>query len=120
MTEMKCPACSSPMELKKLRRQTTLKGVTIEYDTEAYVCPECGLEAGTVEKAGATQRAIADAYREKMGLLTGREIKSFREAKGMSQQQLARAMDVGIASIKRWETGMIQTRAMDAALRRQL
>ncbi|MEF8943607.1 MAG: type II TA system antitoxin MqsA family protein [Desulfohalobiaceae bacterium] len=120
MTEMKCPACSNPMELKTLRKQTTIKGVTVEYVTEVFVCTECGLEAGTVQNAGEAQKAIADAYREKMGLLTGSEIKSLRKAKGMSQHQLARAMDVGIASIKRWETGMIQTRAMDAALRRQL
>ena len=30
------------------------------------------------------------------------------------------AMNVGIASIKRWETGMIQTKSMDHALRIQL
>jgi hypothetical protein len=29
-------------------------------------------------------------------------------------------MNVGIASIKRWETGMIQTKSMDHALRIQL
>jgi len=120
MTEMKCPACSNPMEPRHLRKQTTLKGVTVEYVTEVFVCPECGLEAGTVQNAGEAQKAIADAYRGKMGLLTGSEIKSLRQAKGMSQQELARAMDVGIASIKRWETGMIQTRIMDAALREKL
>jgi putative zinc finger/helix-turn-helix YgiT family protein len=108
------------MELKNLRKEKTLKGVDIEYATEAYVCPECGVEAGTVDSAGKAQRAIADAYREKIGLLTGWEIKSLREAQGKTQQQLAEAIGVGVASIKRWETGMIQTRSMDSALRRQL
>jgi len=120
MENLKCPSCSTQMELKNLWKEKTLKGVDIEYTTEAYVCPECGLEAGTVDSAGKAQRAIADAYREKVGLLTSREIKSLRERLGMTQQQLAEAMGVGVASIKRWETGMIQTRSMDSALRRQL
>ena len=120
MENLKCPSCSAQMELKNLWKEKTLKGVDIEYPTEAHVCPECGLEAGTVDSAGKAQRAIADAYREKVGLLTSREIKSLRERQEMTQQQLAEAMGVGVASIKRWETGMIQTRSMDSSLRRQL
>ena len=41
-------------------------------------------------------------------------------AKRLTQQQLADAMHVGIASIKRWETGLIQSKSMDYALRMQL
>jgi len=108
------------MELKKLEKEKTYKGVDISYIAEAFVCPECGLEAGTVETAGDSQRAIAEAYRAKAGLLTGAEIKSLRLPKGLTQQQLADAMHIGIASIKRWETGLIQSRSMDHALRMQL
>ena len=108
------------MELKKLHKEKTFKGVNINYMAEAFVCPVCGLEAGTVQTAGGVQRAISDAYREKLGLLTSREIKCLREANGFTQQQLADAMNVGIASIKRWETGMIQSKSMDHALRIQL
>ena len=73
-----------------------------------------------MQSAGDVQRAIADAYRKKVGLLTGQEIRSLREAKELTQQQLADVMNVGIASIKRWETGMIQSKSMDHALRIQL
>lgn len=108
------------MGQKKLHKEKTFKGVDISYTINAFVCPVCSLEAGTVQSAGHVQRAIADAYRAKVGSLTGREIKSLRKAKGLTQQQLADTMNIGIASIKRWETGMIQTRSMDHALRMQL
>ena len=115
-----CPRGHGPMELKRLQKEKTFKGVDIRYRVEAFVCPECGLEAGTVETAGGSQRAIADAYRAKTGLLTGGEIRTLRLANRLTQQQLADAMHIGIASIKRWETGLIQSRSMDHALRMQL
>jgi len=108
------------MALKTLHKMKTFKGVDISYTVDAFVCPACGLEVGTVKSAGRVQRAIADTYRSKVGILTSREIKSLRKTKGLTQQKLAEAMNVGIASIKRWETGMIQTRSMDRALRMQL
>ena len=117
MQEMECPNCSIPMEYRTLYKQKTFKGVDIQYQTQAYVCPECGFEAGTIESAGNTQRAIADAYREKVGLLTSYEIKNMRENKGMTQQELADAMNIGVASVKRWETCMIQSKSMDYYLR---
>lgn len=108
------------MEQKKIRKQKTFRGVDIEYIAEAFVCPECGLEAGTVQSAGDAQRAITNAYRARTGLLTSQEIKSLREARELTQQQLADIMNVGIASIKRWQTDMIQSKSMDHALRIQL
>ena len=54
------------MTLKKLHKETTFKGVNIVYEGEFFVCPICGLEAGTVQTAGAVQRAIEEGYRAKM------------------------------------------------------
>lgn len=115
-----CPKGHGPMGLTKLQKCKTFRGIDIEYAAEAFVCSTCGLEAGTVQSAGDVQRAIADAYRAQAELLTSQEIKTLREAKGITQQQLADRMNVGIASIKRWETGMIQSKSMDHALRMQL
>lgn len=120
MKAINCPKGHGPMEQKKIKQKKTFKGVDIEFMADVFVCPECGLEAGTIESAGEVQRAIADAYREKIELLTGQEIKNLRKAKELTQQQLADIMNVGIASIKRWETGMIQSKSMDHALRMQL
>jgi len=120
MQEHKCPACSSLMEFKELKKKKVFKGLDIEYSGNFFVCPGCSLEAGDAGSAGEVQRAIADAYREKAGLLTGREIRELRDFKGMTQEQLSRALNVGVASIKRWESGMVQSRSMDGLLRRQL
>ncbi len=120
MKAMNCPKGHGPMGPTKTVKKTTFKGVDIEYPADVFVCQACGLEAGTIQTAGAVQRNIADAYRAKVDLLTSQEIKSLREAQGLTQQQLADAMNVGIASIKRWETGLIQSKSMDQALRMQL
>ena len=108
MEALNCPKGHGPMAQTKIKKQKTFKGVDIEYSADAFVCSECGLEAGTVQSAGDIQRAIADAYRKKIGLLTGQEIRSLREAKELTQQQLADAMNVGIASIKRWDMKHVQ------------
>jgi putative zinc finger/helix-turn-helix YgiT family protein len=120
MKTIKCPKGHGPMELKLLAKSKTFKGVDVDYTAEVFVCPACGLEAATVEAAGRVQRTLADAYRAKVGLLTGLEIRDLRESQGFTQVQLAERMNVGIASIKRWETGMIQSKSMDQALRAQL
>jgi transcriptional regulator with XRE-family HTH domain len=73
-----------------------------------------------VEQTANTQKAIAEAYRKKVGLLTGKEIVEERMKEGLTQNDLARRMNVGIASIKRWETGFIQSKSMDQALRMAL
>jgi putative zinc finger/helix-turn-helix YgiT family protein len=108
------------MDPRKIRKITRFRGVDITLDVDAHVCPKCGLEAGTTHSAGAIQRGIADAYRKNVGLLSGGEIRVLREAKAWSQQDLADLMRVGIASIKRWESGLIQSKSMDRALRMHL
>lgn len=35
------------LELQMLQKETTFKDVEIVYAVEAFVCSECGLEAGT-------------------------------------------------------------------------
>lgn len=102
---------------KKARKSVDFKGIDVAVEVERFVCPDCGMEAGTIESAGAVQRAVAEAYRSQTGLLTGQQIRALRKQKGLTQKGLADLMNVGIASIKRWETGLIQSKAMDHALR---
>ena len=87
---------------------------------EAFVCPVCNFSAGTVQSAGKIQQIIADAYRKQVGLLTGEDIKQLRNEKGLTQADLAELSGFGVASIKRWETGAIQTQSADKTLRLHL
>jgi putative zinc finger/helix-turn-helix YgiT family protein len=117
---MKCPNDHGKMKIKRLREEVAIRGTAVRFAAEHYVCPVCGLAADDMRLAGANQRAIADAYRKSAGLLTSSEIVRGRKKLNWTQEQLAEAMHVGIASIKRWETGQIQTKSMDSMLRKVL
>lgn len=56
------PKGHDPMEQKTTIKQKTFRGVDIEYMADAFICPECGLEAGTMQTAADVQRAIVAAY----------------------------------------------------------
>ncbi len=120
MSTLNCPKGHGAMDLMPVKKEITFKGVDLSVDAESYICPKCGIEAGTTKTAGALQNAIADAYRIKQGLLTSQEIKDLRKTRDLTQRQLANIMNIGIASIKRWETGTVQSASMDHALRMQL
>ncbi|MBN1142044.1 MAG: helix-turn-helix domain-containing protein [Deltaproteobacteria bacterium] len=105
------------MKWVETEKQARFKGVEVRYVAGLYRCADCGLELADVEGTADLQERLADAYRQAEGLLSGAEIRRLRERKGLTQQALAEALNVGIASIKRWETGVIQSRSMDTLLR---
>ena len=112
-----CPNGHGKMLIEKLDKSMKFRGVDITFQAEHYVCPVCGLEAGSIDQTSATQRAVSDAYRKAVNLLTGKEIREGRKRLNLTQDALAKRMTVGIASIKRWERGLIQSKSMDKALR---
>jgi putative zinc finger/helix-turn-helix YgiT family protein len=111
-----CPNAHKSLALVKTEKEMNFKGVGIKFLVEYYKCQECGVEIGTVEQTAATQRAVSDAYRRVKGLLTSKEIRENRKQLGLTQKELAKRMNVGVASIKRWEGGLIQSKAMNSAL----
>ena len=119
MREMQqsCPHGHGEMILQESIERTIFRGEEITSRSTHFVCPACGFKAATMEQASAMQRQVADIYRQKKGLLTAREIREGRKNLNLTQKELAAAMSVGIASIKRWERGTIQTPSMDRLLR---
>ena len=120
MRQMNCPKGHGAMEEKKIKRSVPFKGVEVNIIEDAFVCPVCNLSAGTVQSAGKIQQAMAEAYRQQTGLLTGEDIKRLRKEKEMTQSDLAELSGFGLASIKRWETGAIQSQSADKTLRLHL
>ena len=114
---MDCPSGHGKMVLRKTKKRLTFRGVNIIVPTEQYRCAVCGVEAATVTQAARIQKTMADAYRKAADLITGDEIVGKRKRLGLTQEALAKRMNVGIASIKRWEGGTIQSKSMDHALR---
>jgi putative zinc finger/helix-turn-helix YgiT family protein len=115
--KMDCPSGHGKMVLRKAKKRMTFRGVKITVPVEQYVCTACGVEAGTANQAAHIQETIAEAYRKAVNLLTGEEIVEKRKRLNLTQEALAKRMNVGIASIKRWEGGTVQSKSMDHALR---
>jgi len=105
------------MTSKVAEMTARVRGEEIPVRTEAMLCNRCGFQVLTDEQSDAYTIASADAYREKHGLLTSRELKEIRSRLGMSQQSFARFLKVGVASVKRWEAGMVQDEAMDELIK---
>jgi len=75
MKSINCPHGHGSMKIKNSLKETKFRGVNITLPVKTYGCPECGFEAATIESTGVIQRALADVYRAKKGLLTGKENK---------------------------------------------
>jgi putative zinc finger/helix-turn-helix YgiT family protein len=118
--KLRCPAGHGEMKLTNKQKHMNFKGVDIDYPVGCFICPTCGLEAGTLAQGADIQKTMADAYRKKVGLMTGKEIIEGRKKQHLTQDALASRMKVGIASIKRWEGGIIQSKSMDKMLRQAL
>jgi DNA-binding transcriptional regulator YiaG len=72
------------------------------------------VDAQTTEEL---RRRTADAYRKKHGLLTSEEIKALRKLLQKTQTQFAQLVGVGEASVKRWETWLVQDKSSDELMR---
>jgi putative zinc finger/helix-turn-helix YgiT family protein len=95
-----------------------VKGETVLVSNfPALVCAECGYKTIRGCDMQEYMQAASDAYRRKHTLLTSADIRERRERLSQSQDEFARYLDVGIASIKRWELGQVQDRAMDRLIR---
>jgi putative zinc finger/helix-turn-helix YgiT family protein len=114
---MNCPNGHGVMPIKKTDKHITFRGVALTIPVEQHVCKVCGLEAGSADQTADIQQTISDCYRKRAGLLTGQEIREQRRKIKLTQSGLAKLLDVGIASIKRWETGLVQSKSMNSALR---
>jgi len=82
--------------------------------------PDLWLGGWNLVPRGRCAKAMADAYRKNVGLMSGKEIIEGRKKQHLTQNALANRMKVGIASIKRWEGGTIQSKSMDKMLHQAL
>ena len=112
-----CPLGHGEMQNGTATQEIEYRGEKISYQLECLICPVCKLTRATIEQTAKAQNTIADAYRKKVGLLTGEEIRRRRVELGLSQQQLADMTHLSKMSIVRWENGVIQKESSDAALR---
>src|SRR5665213_1254118 len=119
MSSEKCFECNNGSLSPGLINMTGVRnGEEFTVTVPGLVCDSCGYETISNRQSGAFTRAVSDAYKAAHGLLTGLELRERRSSwLKMSQQALGDYLGVGLASIKRWESGQIQDRAMDELIR---
>lgn len=113
-----CLKCNDPIfQVKNLRFDSDIKKQIVQVIVPCHVCQNCGESWMDNEQMNLWRKVAADRYREMNGLLTSKEIYSYREKLGFSQIAFARFLGVGEASIKRWETYYIQDESQDDHIR---
>ncbi len=59
---LSCPNGHGEMQTSEHDRTVQFRGIDLTIRAEVYVCPTCGLEAGTIEQCAVIQDEIIDAY----------------------------------------------------------
>lgn len=114
----KCLKCKdSIFEVQHLRFCPKIKKQIVEVIVPCSVCQGCKMPLMDNNQMNDLRRTSADKYREMKNLLTSKEMIAFREKLKMSQTAFACFLNVGEASIKRWETYYIQDKSQDDHIR---
>jgi len=107
-------AATRTIEQQEFAYRDGAREVALHAEIPVIHCEACGETYGA-EGAEEAQHETVCRY---LGRLTPADIRALRERLGLSQAKLADLTHIGIASIKRWETGaLIQNASLDAKLR---
>lgn len=118
-TERTCPACGEgKLRAREDTETVEHRGKTGEIELRFAVCDRCGAELTSAEDARYNKRAM-NAFRKSVeGLLSGKEIREFRERLRLNQKAAAQLLGGGPVAFSRYENDDIaQSAAMDTALR---
>lgn len=118
-----CPGCDQPdtIGVARLPSVQEIQGADVRCEVDKWHCSACGAEWMSPEQATAAVGAAVRTYQRQNGLLTGDECREARKSIGWTQDELAAAADVGIATVKRLESGVHVIGSLhDSALRRTL
>ena len=117
---MVCPCCMEEHDVKMItiREENVFKGVPIEYDARYVYCPHADETYADEELLSANDIEMKNAYREKTGLLTSKQIADIRARYGISQNDLCLLLGWGAKTITRYESHQVQDIAHDTILRK--
>ena len=117
-SEETCFDCDSPVR-KTWGTHTFTYGlgaaaVELTVDLPIHVCPSCGLEFLDDEAETLKHEAVCSH----LGVLSPNEIRGIRRMHGMSRTAFSKLTGLGVATLNRWENGiLIQSAANDRYLR---
>lgn len=115
-----CIYCMEEHEVDIVEMADTeiFKEEEVSFDAIYQYCPIEDELLETEEMMRINSLAMKDAYREKMNLLTSKEIIEIREKYGVSQKDFSEILDWGRATITRYENHQVQDRGNDNVLRK--
>lgn len=118
MTQIYCPHCETTRQVQAVTttEHVVVRGESIPVTREHRTCQACG---ASFDRPGAPDAAAIalETYRRRAGLLSPDEIRAFRTAHDLTQQELSRLLGWGGATISRYENGALPDDAHDRALR---
>lgn len=114
-----CPECGDYVDFtsKEIVRTFDSKGISVDVLQKECFCRVCGAPVFNEEIDRENELAIFDAYKEKVGLLTSKQIKDIRGKFGLSAYSFALVLGMGGKTITRYENGSIQSRMVDFFLK---
>lgn len=113
-----CPICGAAVTAFSGDIQVTSGARSVTVHSDHDECTGCGEGFYAPEQLQEVEQRVAAALREADGLLSPEEIRSIREALGLSQAGLEQLLGVGAKTVVRWERGMVvPNRATDNLLR---
>ncbi len=114
-----CPECGDYVDFtsKEIVRTFDSKGISVDVLQKECFCCVCGAPVFNEEIDRENELAIFDAYKEKVGLLTSKQIKDIRGKFGLSAYSFALVLGMGGKTITRYENGSIQSRMVDFFLK---
>ena len=114
---LRCPACGDRDIVRLTRNEEhTIRGVPVTVDCVLRQCQACGAEFEFSGDPDWCEEAFAK-YRESRGFLTPAAIRAWREAWGLTQQEVTQLLGWGGATLGRYENGSLQTEAHEQQLR---
>ena len=91
-------------------------GEQIQIQSSIAVCKNCGSEIFNEQLDSNNLLVAQNEYRKKHKLLTAGEIIAIREQYGLSQRSFAKLLDWGDKTIRRYESGSVQSKAHNSLL----
>ena len=115
---MKCLQCDgTDFAAQKTRLSSMVKNQLVEVIIPCDVCKNCHAPLMNNGQMNLLRKAASDKYRQDHGLLTSDQIVRFRKSMHLSQPAFANHLNVGEASIRRWESYYIQDASQDDHIR---
>lgn len=120
--EMDCPVCNKVHSIEQRRRitQSIAKDEMVDYEEVYYLCPLGDEDENEFVPAGLMDENLLrarDAYRQKKGLLTSRDIADIRNYYGLTQSDLSALLGWGEVTVTRYESKTIQDETYDNIMR---